>query len=73
MQAWGSNKKGHLGVTVGVNRNKSLAALLQRGAGRLPARPFIGLTDKERRVVTNRFVKQFKTGLGKEILRTRRL
>jgi len=73
IRSWGSGKRGNLKITVGVSRNKALAAVLQGGRSNMPARPFIGLSNNEHKLVTDRFVRQFKTGISKEILRTRRL
>jgi len=74
LRYWASAQKGAKAtVTIGVSRHKGLANILNQGRRNrpMPARPFIGLSDRERRIVTNKFAASIKVGLSKEILRTR--
>ncbi len=59
------------GVSITAPGNKGLADILNSGTGRMPARPFLGLTAGEKEILTKQFIRNMRVSIGKEILRTR--
>jgi len=59
------------GISITAPGNKGLANILNSGNGKLPARPFLGLTTGEKEILTKQFIRNMRVSIGKEILRTR--
>lgn len=58
-------------ITVGVGANKGFALMLHEGRFNMPARPFLGLSNREMEILSRRFRRELTVGLGKEILKRR--